>query len=59
MPRDSAGNYTLPAGNPVLSSTIIDTSWANPTMEDLGDSLTNSLSRNGEGGMLVPFKMEQ
>jgi len=56
MPRDSAGNYTLPAGNPVLSSTIIDTSWANPTMEDLGDSLTNSLSRNGEGGMLVPFK---
>ncbi len=56
MPRDSAGNYTLPTGNPVLSGTTIDTSWANPTMEDVAQSLTNSLSRDGEGGMLVPFK---
>ncbi len=56
MPRDANGNYTLPAGNPVVSGTTIDTSWANPTMFDLGNEITNSLSRTGEGGMLVPFK---
>jgi hypothetical protein len=56
MPRDSAGNYTLPTGNPTLSGTTIDTGWANPTLEDMAQSLTNSLSRDGEGGMLVPFK---
>lgn len=56
MPRDANGNYTLPAGNPVVSGTIITTIWANPTMQDLGNEITNSLSRNGEGGMLVPFQ---
>jgi hypothetical protein len=55
MPRDLNGNYTLPAGNPVASSTIISSTWANPTMSDLGDEITNSLDRNGRGGMLAPF----
>ena len=56
MPRDSAGNYTLPAGNPVASGTVISTTWANPTMDDLATAMTESLSRQGNGGMLVPFK---
>ena len=56
MPRDVNGTYTLPAGNPVVSGTIITTLWANPTMQDLGNEITNSLSRNGNGGMLVPFQ---
>jgi hypothetical protein len=56
MPRDQNGNYTLPAGNPVISGTTIDTSWANPTMQDLANEMTQSLSRTGEGGMLVPFE---
>ncbi len=55
MPRDSGGNYTLPAGNPVVSGTTIDATWANPTMSDLQVALTDSLSRSGDGGMLVPF----
>lgn len=55
MPRDSGGNYTLPAGNPVASGTVISTTWANPTMDDIAVALTESLSRNGDGGMLVPF----
>ena len=56
MPRDANGNYTLPPSNPVIAGTPITASWANPTMQDLGQEITNSLSRNGEGGMLVPFK---
>lgn len=55
MPRDGSGNYTLPAGNPVISGTIIETTWANPTMADVASALTDSLSRSGSGGMLVPF----
>lgn len=55
MPRDGSGTYTLPAGNPVVSGTIIDVTWANPTMTDVAAALTDSLSRTGSGGMLVPF----
>ena len=55
MPRDGSGTYTLPAGNPVVSGTIIDVTWANPTMSDVATALTDSLSRTGSGGMLVPF----
>lgn len=56
MPRDSAGNYTLPTGNPVISGTTITTAWANPTLQDIGAELANSLDRSGRGGMLAPFK---
>lgn len=56
MPRDASGNYTLPAGNPVTPNTIIESVWANTTMPDLGTALTDSLSRTGQGGMLVPFR---
>ena len=56
MPRNASGVYTLPAGNPVVSSTPIETSWANPTLTDIGDEITNSLDRQGRGGMLVPFQ---
>ena len=56
MPRDSNGIYTLPAGNPVISGTIIESNWANPTMADIGNEITDSLSRNGEGGMLAPLR---
>lgn len=57
MPRDAGGNYTLPSGNPVISGTPIETTWANPTMEDLAAEMTDSLSRSGNGGMLVGFKV--
>lgn len=55
MPRDSAGNYTLPAGNPVSSGEVISATWANTTMDDLGDAVAASLDRYGRGGMLAPF----
>ena len=57
MPRDAAGNYTLPVGNPVVSNTPISSGgWANPTLSDLASEMTKSLSRHGYGGMLAPFK---
>lgn len=55
MPRDSSGNYTLPAGNPVISGTVITSNWANTTMPDLALAMTDSLSRTGQGGMLAPL----
>lgn len=56
MPRDAGGNYTLPAGNPVITGTVITSTWANPTMADVGNEITNSLSRDGQGGMRVPLE---
>lgn len=57
MPRDSSGNYSLPAGNPVVTGTTIASSWANTTFNDLSTEMTDSLSRSGKGGMLSQFKI--
>ena len=50
MPRDVNGNYTLPAGNPVQSGTVIESTWANALTSDLAAEMTDSLSRSGKGG---------
>lgn len=55
MSRDSNGNYTLPAGNPVVTATTITSTWANTTLDDIADAITDSLDRNGEGAMLAPL----
>ena len=57
MPRNSSGDYSLPAGNPVTSGTPISSSVQNTTMSDMATALTDSLSRSGKGGMLVPFQL--
>jgi hypothetical protein len=56
MPRDSAGNYSLVAGNPVQSGEVVSSSWANNTLDDVAVALSDSLDRNGRGGMLAPFR---
>jgi hypothetical protein len=56
MPRDAAGQYTLPAGNPVVTGTTISTAWANLTMPDLATAMQDSLSRSGLGGMTAPLE---
>lgn len=57
MPRDVAGNYTLPAGNPVVTNTLISSVWANTTLSDLATAMTNSLDRTGvAAGMTGQFK---
>ena len=55
MPRNGSGVYTLPAGNPVVPDTLIDADWANPTMADLGQEITNSLPRAGTAPMTGPL----
>ncbi len=55
MPRDPNGNYQLPLP-PVEPGTVIESVWANTTMDDIKTALTYSLSRRGNGGMLVPFQ---
>ena len=51
MPRNPQGVYSLPAGNPVVSGTLIESTWANPTMSDIGAEITASVPRNGTAGM--------
>jgi len=56
MPRNATGTYSLTAGNPVVTGTLIESSWANNTMTDLSTEMTDSLSRSGKGGMLAPIR---
>jgi hypothetical protein len=56
MPRDSAGNFSLVAGNPVQSGEVIASTWANSTLDDVAVGLSDSLDRSGRGGMLAPFR---
>lgn len=56
MPRDINGNFSLDPSNPVIPGSVIETGWANPTLQDIAAALTDSLSRSGSGGMLAPFR---
>ncbi|HSJ40321.1 MAG TPA: hypothetical protein VK955_04635 [Xanthobacteraceae bacterium] len=55
MPRNSSGVYQLPAGNPVVSGTLIESVWANSTMSDIAQALTDSLDRFGRSTMAAPM----
>jgi hypothetical protein len=57
MPRNASGTYTLPAGNPVVTGTLIESTWANDTLGDLASAMTDSLSRDGEGGMTAALRV--
>lgn len=56
MPR-SSGTFSLPAGNPVVTGTLISTTWANNTLNDISNEITNSLPRDGTAPPLanIPF----
>lgn len=56
MSRDSAGDFTLAAGNPVVTATAIDSTVHNNTLSDLASEITDSLSRSGKGGMTAVLK---
>ena len=56
MPRNAAGVYALPLP-PVVAGATILASFENGTDNDIATELTNSLDRNGRGGMLAPFKI--
>jgi hypothetical protein len=57
MPRDGSGVYSLPAGNPVVTNTIIASAWANSTLSDIAAQLNNVFTRDGLLGPTGPFKI--
>jgi hypothetical protein len=48
MPFNGSGTYTLPAGNPVISGTVISSVTHNLTMSDLATALTNCITKDGQ-----------
>lgn len=55
MSRDSSGNYTSPSTS-FVTGTTISSSVMNGKLDDLGNEITNSLDRNGKGGMLARMR---
>lgn len=51
MPRATDGTFSLPTGTLVTTGEVIQPSQHNPAMQDIATSLTNSLSRDGQGAM--------
>ena len=48
MSRNGSGTYTLPAGNPVVTGTTISSTWANNTLSDIQNALTQSIAADGQ-----------
>jgi hypothetical protein len=48
MSRNGSGVYSLPAGNPVVTGTTISSTWANTTLTDIQNALTQSVSADGQ-----------
>ena len=57
MSRNGSGTYNLPAGNPVVSGTTITSSWANTTMQNIADGLTQSVASDGQTTMSGALNM--
>jgi hypothetical protein len=57
MSRNGSGTYTLPAGNPVVTGTSVASTWANTTMTDLANALTDSVAADGQTTMTGSLKM--
>lgn len=49
MPRNGSGSYNLPSDvNPVVPGTLIESNWANSTLDDVATALTASISVDGQ-----------
>src|SRR6266436_3759849 len=57
MPRDGAGTYTLPAGNPVVTGTTVSSTTNNNTNSDIATALTNSLAKDGQTTPTADIKL--
>lgn len=56
MPRNSSGTYSTPAGQPVVTGTVVSSSVQNNLVGDLANEITQSLDRSGRGGMNAPIR---
>lgn len=57
MSRNGSGVYTLPAGNPVVTGTTITSTWANNTLTDIQNALTDSVAADGQTEMTGDLQM--
>ena len=48
MPRNGAGAFSLTAGNPVVTGTVISSSTMNTTLSDIATALTASIANDGQ-----------
>jgi hypothetical protein len=48
MSRNGSGTYSLPAGNPVVTTTTISSTWANNTLTDIATAITGSIAADGQ-----------
>jgi hypothetical protein len=48
MSRNGSGTYSLPSGNPVVTGTVISSTWANNTLNDIASALTTSIASDGQ-----------
>jgi microcystin-dependent protein len=57
MSRNGSGTYSLPAGNPVVTNTVISSTWANTTLTDIASALTGSVASDGQTPMSSSLNM--
>jgi hypothetical protein len=57
MSRNGSGTYNLPAGNPVVTGTTISSVWANSTLTDMANALTQSVATDGQSPMTGALNM--
>jgi len=48
MSRNGSGTFNLVAGNPVVTGTTISSTWANSTLSDIANGLTQSVAADGQ-----------
>jgi hypothetical protein len=48
MSRNGSGTFNLTAGNPVVTGTTISSTWANNTLSDIANGLTQSIAADGQ-----------
>lgn len=57
IPRNSSGDYSLPAGSLVNTGDTLLVSQHNPPFQDIEQSIASSLDRDGKGGMRADLQM--
>jgi microcystin-dependent protein len=57
VPRNSSGDYSLPAGTTVNTGDTLLVSQHNPPFQDVAQALSSSLDRDGKGGMRANLQM--
>ena len=55
MSRNGSGTFNLTAGNPVVTGTTISSTWANNTLSDIANGLTQSISADGQTPITGPL----